>query len=90
MITWDEDKRAKNLKKHGIDLADCEPIFDEPMITREDTSEAYGEQRSQSLGLLNGQVVFAVWADRPAGAHMISVRDAERHERKYYYANIQF
>lgn len=90
MITWNEDKRTINLKRHGIDLADCAPIFDEPMITKEDTRQSYGEQRLQSLGMLSGKVVFAVWVDRPAGAHMISVREAERHEQKFYYANIQF
>src|SRR5260364_156507 len=36
MMAYDEDKRKINLAKHGIDLADCEPIFDAPMLTRED------------------------------------------------------
>ena len=48
MITWDEPKRLENLRKHGIDLADCEVVFDAPMATEEDRREAYGEQRLQS------------------------------------------
>ena len=43
-MTYDPPKRKKNLRKHAIDLAECEPVFDAPMLTREDTREAYGEQ----------------------------------------------
>jgi hypothetical protein len=84
MLTWDETKREKNLTKHGIDLADCGAVFDQYMITREDTREAYGEMRLQSIGLLGELVVFLVWVDRPSGPHVISCRKADRHERKIY------
>jgi len=36
MITWDEPKRLANLRKHGIDLADGEVLFDAPLVTQED------------------------------------------------------
>ncbi len=85
MITWDEAKRRVNLAKHYIDLADCEVIFDAPMLTVEDTREAYGEQRLQSLGLFYGIVVFMVWVDRPAGPHLVSVRKAVKHEERRYW-----
>ncbi|MDP3440881.1 MAG: BrnT family toxin [Azonexus sp.] len=45
MGTFDETKRLTNIDKHQIDLADCEAAFDSPMMTREDSREAYGEQR---------------------------------------------
>ena len=51
MITWDERKRRENIRKHRIDLADLEPVFDYPMITVEDSRERYGELRLQSLGM---------------------------------------
>jgi uncharacterized protein len=54
MITWDEPKRQENLRKHRIDLADCEVVFDVPITTAEDDRAAYGEQRLQSLGLFLG------------------------------------
>ena len=50
MISWDEAKRRENLRKHRIDLAELEPVFDAPMITVEDNRESYGELRLQSLG----------------------------------------
>ena len=49
MITWDESKRAENLTKHSIDLAELESTFDFPMATVEDDRLTYGEQRLQSL-----------------------------------------
>jgi uncharacterized protein len=36
MISWDEAKRRENLRKHRIDLAELEPVFDAPMVTVED------------------------------------------------------
>ncbi len=35
-MTYDPIKRKSNRRKHAIDLAECEPVFDEPMLTRED------------------------------------------------------
>lgn len=84
MITWDENKRQKNIIKHGIDFVGAELIFDHPMVTREDEREYEGEQRLQSLALLEGRVVFVVWTECEIGAHMISIRKAERHEKKIY------
>lgn len=90
MISYDENKRKLNLKKHNIDLAECGDIFDYPMITKEDNRENYGEQRLQSLGMLDSRVVFMVWVDKIEYPHIISVREATKYEQKYYYANIGF
>lgn len=49
MITWGEPKRITNLAKHGIDLAECESAFDAPMLSVEDTRDAYEEQRLHSF-----------------------------------------
>lgn len=88
MISWDESKRRRNLKKHGIDLADLESAFDSPMITVEDDSEAYGELRLQSLAMWRGRVVFLVWTEREDVAHLISCRYADRPQIEDYFANI--
>ncbi len=58
MIAWDESKRKKNIKAHGIDLAQVDCVFDAPMVTVEDDREHYGEQRLQSLGWFRDRVVF--------------------------------
>lgn len=85
MITWDEAKRQTNIAKHGIDFVGTETILDHPMVTREDDGASYGEQRLQSLALLEGRVVFVVWTERETGAHIISIRKADRHEQKIYF-----
>jgi uncharacterized DUF497 family protein len=81
----DPKKRKSNLRKHRVDLDDCYEAFDAPMVTREDTSEDYGEQRFISLGLAKGKVVVLVWVDREDEPRLISCRGAEPHEQEAYY-----
>jgi hypothetical protein len=87
MITWDEPKRRENLRKHKIDLADLEPVFDHHMVTVEDDREAYGELRLQSLGMWRGRVVFLVWTPRGDDiSHLISCRYADRKQIEDYFS----
>jgi uncharacterized DUF497 family protein len=85
VITFDEAKRAINLAKHGIDLAECESVFDWPMVTVEDDREAYGEQRLRSLGWFHARVVVLVWTEREAGPHLISCRYGDKSETRDYF-----
>ena len=84
-MSYDPAKQKLNLRKHGIDLAECETVFDEPMLTREDDREAYGEQRLISLGWLKDRVVVLVWTDRDEDPHLISCREADTHEKEAYF-----
>jgi uncharacterized DUF497 family protein len=85
MITWDEAKREKNLKDHGIDLAEIDGVFDAPMVTVEDKRGTYGEQRLQSLGWFHERVVFLVWMERDESARVISCRYGDKHEARAYF-----
>ncbi len=86
VISWDEPKRRQNLRKHKIDLADLEPVFDRPMLTLEDDSEDYGELRLRSLGMFQGRIVLLVWTPRGDDtAHLISCRYADRQEADEYF-----
>jgi uncharacterized DUF497 family protein len=85
MNTWDEAKREKNFKDHGIDFADLEPFFDGDLLTREDTRQTYMEQRLQSIGVMYGVPLFVVWTPRGEEQdtpHLISARKAQNHEHK--------
>ena len=84
MLTWDEPKRKLNVKKHGLDFAGCDEIWDRFTVTREDIREDYGEARQVCFGSLHGEVVVMVYAERPEGPHVISLRRAEKHEARYY------
>lgn len=61
MPTWDESKRLRNIKSHGLDFAGCEAVFDGPVVTWEDAREAYAEQRINLLGWLQGIVVHMTY-----------------------------
>ena len=85
MNTWDETKRRRNLKDHGIDFADLGDFFGDDLLTREDLREAYVERRYQSVGVFNGVALFVVWTPRGEEGdipHLISARKAENHEEK--------
>ncbi len=88
MITFDSAKRQTNRRKHGIDLAACEAIFDAPMVTEEDDREAYGEQRLRSLGWLEGRVVVLIWTDRETSPHLISCRYGDTRETDRYFKEV--
>jgi uncharacterized DUF497 family protein len=83
-MTYDPAKRRSNNRKHKIDLADCEAAFDAPMLTREDASQDYREQRLISLCWLKGRVVVPVWTDREDGPRL-SCREANQHEQEAYF-----
>jgi uncharacterized DUF497 family protein len=85
MNTWDETKRRRNLKDHGIDFAGLEDFFGGDLLTREDLRETYVERRYQSVGVFNGVALFVVWTPRGEEGdipHLISARKAENHEEK--------
>jgi uncharacterized protein len=83
-MSFDASKRKTNLRKHGIDLADCASVFDLPMLTREDVQTDYGESRFVSLAWLRNRVVVVVWTDRDDGPRFISCREAEKYEKQAY------
>ena len=85
MILWDETKRERNRKDHGIDLAEVECVFDAPMVTVEDERDAYGELRLQSLGWFHNRVVYMVWTERGDCARIISCRYGDKHETRAYF-----
>lgn len=86
MATWGESKRRDNLKRHGLDFVGADAIWDNFTVTREDIRRAYGEKRLVAFGLLEGEVVVLVYTERRAGPHFISLRKAEKHETRYYFA----
>ena len=84
MITWDETKRAANLDKHGLDFAECEGVFDGPVVSWDDDRKDYGEQRISLLGFLHGIVVHITYTERGDDLHVISLRKAEKHEIRFF------
>jgi len=85
MPSWDESKRQQNIKDHGLDFVGADAIWDNFTITREDIREDYGEERLVTFGILDGEVVVLVHTERDDDMHIISLRQAEKHEARYYF-----
>jgi uncharacterized DUF497 family protein len=85
VATWDDAKRQSNLRKHGLDFDGCEAVFDHPVVTQEDNRLAYDEQRVNLLGWLRGRVVYMTYTERGEDLHVISLREATKHEAQHYF-----
>jgi len=92
-FNWDENKNKSNFVKHGINFETAKLIFDDPCALS--TQEQYkdGEERWQTIGLINGIIIILVAHtfyehDNIETIRIISARKATRQERKYYEKNI--
>ena|ERR1700678_3772391 len=89
-FNWDEAKNRANIRKHGLDLAQAEEMFRGLLLVRPDTREDYGEERWIGIGAIQGRfalVAFAQLSDDTI--RIISLRKADREERKEYEKAIQ-
>lgn len=85
-VTFDPKKAARNLKKHGVSLADAALIFDGFYLTDEDDRERYDEQRFVSVGqAVNGVLVVIHTIVTDDHIHVISARRAELYEARHYW-----
>ena len=83
---WDEAKCVSNLKKHRLDFADAEIVFDGLTLTFEDDRFDYDEQRFITIGLLDGQfVVIAHTEEADDVTRIISMRKATKHEERIFF-----
>ncbi len=86
---WDENKNATNKIKHGVDFETAKFVFDDPLhISIQDRHEN-GEERWQTLGLVNNVVVLLVThsiveKNNHEIIRIISARKATKHERNHY------
>jgi len=92
-FSWHPAKAESNLKKHGVSFETAARAFADPFaLSQQDRIEG-GEQRWQTLGLVEGHllllVAHTVWEEDEAGntvevIHIISARKADRKERRHY------
>ena len=86
--TYNPEKKASNLKKHGLDFDDARSVIEsDQAVTFEDRRFDYGENRYLTLGLLRGTVVIIATAETDKTIRIISMRKADKHEQKIYYEN---
>lgn len=83
---WDEGKRLSNIKKHDIDFAGVENLFDGETVTVFDNRFDYDEKRFITFGLLEGRIVAHTETDTTI--RIISVRKATTNEEENYFKTI--
>ncbi|MBZ4210837.1 MAG: BrnT family toxin [Comamonadaceae bacterium] len=85
-FTFDPDKDATNISKHGLSLADAPLVFNAPnKLTLESTKTS--EERLMDIALVEvaGVVLVLVYVLRePNEVRAISLRRASKQERKLY------
>ena len=87
-FTWDEVKRRRNLKDHGLDFVDAKRVFEGLTFTYEDDRFRYDEQRFVTLGLFKGLPVSIVHTESEDRIHIISFRKATKRETAILFENL--
>ena len=80
-LTYDPDKRAKTLAERGLDFEDAVQVFAGSTVEVLDDRNDYGEERYQTVGLLNDRLVMIVWTPRDEARHIISMRKCNEREK---------
>jgi uncharacterized DUF497 family protein len=84
LFTWDERKRALNLRKHGVDFAIAELFDFAAAATIVDDRRDYGEKRYRALGAVAGRFYVIVFTRRGEHIRIISARKANAREIKHH------
>jgi uncharacterized DUF497 family protein len=81
---FDAKKNSENIAKHGISLAAFVDFDFEYAIHTTDNRMDYKEVRYVSYGWLNKRLHCLVWTLREGAIRPISLRKANKRERKFY------
>ena len=91
LFTWNDEKEQLNIRKHGVDFRAAASVFiDKDAIIEYNSVDVYtGEERWDTIGILNGALLFVVYVERVTLHNsdiirIISARRAVKEERKRY------
>jgi uncharacterized DUF497 family protein len=86
-FSWDDDKRRKVRKDHGIDLADLPAAFDGPTLEMETQEHHIDGLRMKILGLSRSNVAVIVYTERDdtSEVRLITAWRANKVEQSLYY-----
>jgi uncharacterized protein len=88
-FTWDENKNRINKSKHGVSFETAKLVFGDPLHKSIQDRYENGEERWQTLGVINGIAVILVAhsileENNVELIRIISARKATKHEVAYY------
>ncbi|MBI5400441.1 BrnT family toxin [Candidatus Saganbacteria bacterium] len=83
---WDEANFHKNWERHEVAHYECEEIFfNGPLIVVPDEKHSQQEKRYYALGKTNwDRSLFVVFTMRGKKIRVISARDMNKNERRFY------
>lgn len=81
---WDEEKRASNIAKHGLDFVSAVHLFSGPRMRKRARDGLDGEVRWLAVGVVRGLHVAAIYTERGGAIRMISLRRARNDERRHH------
>jgi uncharacterized DUF497 family protein len=87
-LSWDEPKSRSNQRKHGISFDTASRVFLDPLHLSRQDRIVEGEERWQTVGMVNGTllilVAYIVMDEEEEILHLISARRVIRQERIEY------
>jgi uncharacterized DUF497 family protein len=83
---WDEGNREKNWLKHAVTTQEAEQLFfNRPLILSQDREHSQDEARYGAFGTTNAhRELFVVFTIRGTKIRVISARDQDKQERRFY------
>ena len=83
---WDDAKAALNESKHGVSFTEAMTVFGDLLsLTGYDPNHSGDEDRFLTMGMsATGRLLLVSHTDRGEKVRIISVREANRRERKDY------
>ena len=84
MFEWDEEKRALNLKKHGIDFLAAKELWNGPVLEAPSPQTQHNEERIIAVGNIEGRCIAVIYTWRGNNRRLISARKARNNEQEAY------
>jgi uncharacterized DUF497 family protein len=81
---WDEDKRQRNIRNHGIDFERAKEIWQGLVLEFPSYPRRFSEERFLAIGQSEGRIITVVFTWRGKNRRIISARAARRDERENY------
>ena len=83
---WDRGNIDKNLIKHNVENWECEQVFfNRPLLVLDDSRHSVSEKRWSAFGKTDtDRFLVVIFAKRANLIRIISARDMNKRERKYY------
>ena len=83
---WNQGNIEKNWLKHKVSPVECEQIFfNQPLIILDDHKHSVSEKRFAGFGRTDaGRLLVVIFTKRGKLLRVISARDMNRRERKFY------